>query len=567
MLRSINKLLVGLFLSLMVVMPVYAATTYQSTISVAESNGSSYTLLPIIASADVSALSSNGFIATNGLNTDIEGITGNHLLATDKIIFVAPIAANSNNSFLFKTNQTPLTSMPIILGHGGFWATVDSADMELGNNFEVEWDGYINTAAGGAPISYNIVYKQDAFYLYVSAVNTVTASMSGTEVVLDETQAGTLSFATYTRIAQRMNSFGGTLESVSFWSGKIGTPASTIATLRVRAVSDNSIIGTLGTYDLANCTNGAYFTITGVPVVIPSGDVRLSLEIESTMNPSNYITLQVAAHEINGGYSYWNGSTWTDSTAELKCKYILTAASTSAVVATGEHNIKVTADGSDLKLYVDTILQDTESLAGASVPNNANNWFYCPSGITPYTDYYKHTVSGTLITHYQPVTIISGTTLPDREGTAQNGTITWGSNPAGLTVGLSPLIATDSTISGGSTSVGSGTSGLGNIGAGNIQSIDDRTNPGTFLDPLINVIADAMDLPNTLVWLGLYIIALLFVFMTMARLIPVSLLPAGVSSVVVSLIFYLIGVLDWYVVAFGVVVTGACAAIDSRQSI
>lgn len=41
---------------------------------------------------------------------------------------------------------------------------------------------------------------------------------------------------------------------------------------------------------------------------------------------------------------------------------------------------------------------------------------------------------------YQPVAIISGTTLPDRAGTAQNGIISWGTNPAGINTSVGPAV-------------------------------------------------------------------------------------------------------------------------------
>jgi len=39
--------------------------------------------------------------------------------------------------------------------------------------------------------------------------------------------------------------------------------------------------------------------------------------------------------------------------------------------------------------------------------------------------------------------MISGTTLPDRSGNGNDGTITWGSNPAGVEVSLDSLTLAD----------------------------------------------------------------------------------------------------------------------------
>lgn len=86
--------------------------------------------------------------------------------------------------------------------------------------------------------------------------------------------------------------------------------------------------------------------------------------------------------------------------------------------------------GEDILTY--TVPDDEyyyQAFYGASVTNNANNWIL-GSNVTPYLNYYEHSVGGSLITWYQPNDILDGTTLPDRQdgdGT-QNGTITWGNN-------------------------------------------------------------------------------------------------------------------------------------------
>jgi hypothetical protein len=104
---------------------------------------------------------------------------------------------------------------------------------------------------------------------------------------------------------------------------------------------------------------------------------------------------------------------------------------------------------------VDDMVTPKDSVSkSVSVPNNANNWVLMQNNVMPYMDYYKHTVGGTLIAWYQPNTMISGTTLPDREGTAQNGTITWGSNPAGVSVSIGALLPEAASATPANTEVG-----------------------------------------------------------------------------------------------------------------
>jgi len=89
------------------------------------------------------------------------------------------------------------------------------------------------------------------------------------------------------------------------------------------------------------------------------------------------------------------------------------------------------------------LLQVDDSYYGGSnnvtVPNNSNDYTLIESNVMPYMDYYKHYVDGSLVAWYQPVDMISGTTLPDRQGGDQDGIITWGSNPSGISAEVSGL--------------------------------------------------------------------------------------------------------------------------------
>jgi len=82
---------------------------------------------------------------------------------------------------------------------------------------------------------------------------------------------------------------------------------------------------------------------------------------------------------------------------------------------------------------------DWAALNGTMVNNN-NDWLLDMA----YFTYYLHSVNETLAAWYQPIDLISGTTLPDRQGADHNGTITWGSLPAGVGVTLGSLTVEES---------------------------------------------------------------------------------------------------------------------------
>jgi hypothetical protein len=111
-------------------------------------------------------------------------------------------------------------------------------------------------------------------------------------------------------------------------------------------------------------------------------------------------------------------------------------------------------DGTTVTLKVGSSTNTTTQLQ--AIPSNANNFTILSSNTTPFTNYYMHSVNGTLQSWYQPVSMISGTVLPDRATTVvQNGAITWGSNPPGIeiSVGAMTSYASSTAVSTTSTEV------------------------------------------------------------------------------------------------------------------
>jgi len=98
-------------------------------------------------------------------------------------------------------------------------------------------------------------------------------------------------------------------------------------------------------------------------------------------------------------------------------------------------DLKVTV----LKLYVDDTLEDTYE-GTLAVEDNGNSWVFMNGNSVPYMEYLTIDVGGVEKLRYQPDSIISGTTLPDETG-ANDGTITWGANPSGVSVIVDPLTA------------------------------------------------------------------------------------------------------------------------------
>jgi len=84
---------------------------------------------------------------------------------------------------------------------------------------------------------------------------------------------------TISRIGQRIDSFPVVpITQISFYLRKVGSPTST-AYIRVRAVSDDSIIGTIGTLDVSTLTTSwAWYDFSGSVSVPSSQNIRISIE-------------------------------------------------------------------------------------------------------------------------------------------------------------------------------------------------------------------------------------------------------------------------------------------------
>jgi hypothetical protein len=171
--RLCTSLALAALITLLLVVPVVAA--YYAYIYVEESNGNSYEELPLICSTNVSQLAQYNFITSTGLTSRV--LTGSggvlpHMLANDKILFVTDLAAYEDKTLIFyPKGATSLSSFPIIVGYNGSFETPDDPDLELGYVMELLISGYFN--ADAEDVGHNILYKEDAFRVWISAADTL----------------------------------------------------------------------------------------------------------------------------------------------------------------------------------------------------------------------------------------------------------------------------------------------------------------------------------------------------------------------------------------------------------
>lgn len=439
--------------------PVYADESwgYYLEFTVQDTSGTDRTNVPVILSSLIgSNLVNAGYIDSDGLDTNLKETTTamEYLLSTTNGAMVIPnLAASQTRTYRLYMNDSPgQHGFPIIVGDEGYMTVVDADALELGDNFEIEVSGYVDTDAGADK---NIVYKDGAFSLYISGASEITGTIYSTPTYPDY----------YTTTPNNTPSiFGVNYAGQSFTASASYDIVGVILNLgRVGAVS-HTLSVSLYAEDGAGKPTGevlASGSIDGSTIDTASfADYIIPMTQYSLSSGSKYVIVFSyvggdVSNKINygvrtsGAYaggakitSSNSGATWTVGATEdlyfkIQKRYTYSVVATG--ITSGEHIVKLNADGADLKLYVDAVLKDTESLGGASVIGNANNWVLFGGNSMTYVNYYKQTVSGTLIAHYQPASMITATTVPDLEGAAQNGTITWGSN-SNLTITMLGIV-------------------------------------------------------------------------------------------------------------------------------
>jgi len=178
--KRLLAFMLGLLAFIGLVMPavVFAAYDYYIPVTVYNNSTATYSYLPVLATINNSQLHSLGYIDADGLDTRLlEDVTDRvFMVDSGRLGFVIPsLLEDQDRTYNYRLNESPgQTAFPVIVGVGGNVTISDDADLELGGNFTILQRGYIDTSAGS---SKNLVYKEDAFRLYVSAAGNITADI------------------------------------------------------------------------------------------------------------------------------------------------------------------------------------------------------------------------------------------------------------------------------------------------------------------------------------------------------------------------------------------------------
>ncbi len=432
----------------------------------------------------------------NGAGTDVAFMPAQGA-GTDWVVFVDSIAQGQilNDGFYTGGSTAMGGKIRYFPGDGGM-TVPDDASLELGNDFELEVKGYIDTSAGADK---NILRKDGAISIDASTANTITATIttSGTASFRNASdvgpavhnfplampgQAGDIylmviatrsiddQFATLVPPAGWTAIDTGTLNTGAagkhttalYWKRATGSenslgeadftqnPPSSVVyyTIVIAAYQDaaatgnpfNVVQSTAHTKTTASTTNefgdgvtttqdGCRIILIGVsPGVNESSSYTSSpTPEERTEAPNGFIQPQVNIADYiqtSAGATGSHSATYNNSAANNG--YTLAFASeasltlTAANISSGEHTVKLTSDGSTVKLYVDGVEKDSEN--AVTIIDTANDWVLAENYSAPYVEHAKMTVGGVLQGHWYWQ---NATTFTDQSGNGNTATPTF----------------------------------------------------------------------------------------------------------------------------------------------
>jgi len=341
--------------------------------------------------------SANNTVMRNSSGADIPfqpGYTDANLWS----MWVPGIGENSILGYILYTAESTGGEIRYFPDLGGM-VTTDSATLELSDNFTIEQKGWIDTA-------------------YVSSIEEYTVSNSAS--TLGGTNWAAQSFTATENF---------TITAVELKIYRVGNPG--VVSISIRDTDAN--LKPTGTDLTANTLNGNALTTS------TAGEwnkIELT-KYNLSANNEYAIVMRSAANNLGvrrttpgGGYtdgrmtySANSGASWTvDNTTDLVFKVIADKAlvrkqgafmtyisstgnitsqilTTSANVtagglASGEYIVKTTADGTNLKIFIDGNEEASVALGAATVPDTSANWTNLLNNSMPYMEYHSIMIGG-----------------------------------------------------------------------------------------------------------------------------------------------------------------------------
>jgi len=177
--KGILSIVLALGLLALVVVPVLAAYKWTTEISVTEYGGTARTDgVPIWIDFGTAGMVTLGYLRPDGLDSRMrEADYDRPYTLEDSRLGMVVYSLTSYQSKVLDlyTGYSPIVSdYDLVVGPSGYVTRAYHAALEFGDSFEIELKGYIDTTAGA---NKNLVFKDTAFKIYISAEDAITASI------------------------------------------------------------------------------------------------------------------------------------------------------------------------------------------------------------------------------------------------------------------------------------------------------------------------------------------------------------------------------------------------------
>jgi len=423
--KRIKLVLIISFLLALIPLTVWADSwKYYTDFEIEDTSGSDRTYVPVL----ISTIEGQNLIDAGRVNSSAtdtrtrEGSTDkDFVIVSDKIATLVPtLAANQRRTYKLYMGYSPVVDdFDIITGYSGGITISDVVNLELGDTFEIEQKGYIDTTTATE-----------------FSKRSPTGHTAGTAWA-NESNAYDSDTGTYT--SETTHAFNGLTDKL------VLTCPPTISSY-IRFYANKGTGGHIDQLDLdayyegawhndvfsADYANSAWVT---VDLTYPYNISKLRFEFEDDDTQDTIYLYEVDLGNTNAYKDLiWKKDsfrTYISAAGEITSAITGGASVTATNVDSGLHEVKTTADGSDLTISIDDAVAgdgyDTAALGGVGAPDTSGLWYIAIGNSFPSTEYIKMTVGATQELLYQPVAMISGTILPDRAtdtGTVDSGTTT-----------------------------------------------------------------------------------------------------------------------------------------------
>jgi len=174
---------------------------------------------------------------SDGLDTEIDegSTTREYLVIEDKLgIFIPSFYSYQTRIENYRLGySSPGSYFPLITGIGGNVTVDDDPSLELGGNFTIEVEGWIDTNSGSDK---NIIYKENSFKLWVSDTEEIKVAILGAGD--SETKAVLFSDSRMSSQVLKIEVVGDSAANMTLtiWDGsgtQLGTNSTTLASASV----------------------------------------------------------------------------------------------------------------------------------------------------------------------------------------------------------------------------------------------------------------------------------------------------------------------------------------------